>query len=77
MADPSTWVPGNPGDLQPWRSRRETSDPSEGDWLNEECIRASGEAECPECGEKYWKHKRVAREVPTLVRACDGRLLKL
>lgn len=47
------------------------------DWWNEECIRASGEAICPECGKEYWRHPRVTREVPTLARACDGRLLKL
>jgi len=25
MADPGTWKPGNPGDLQPWRTRRGSS----------------------------------------------------
>lgn len=51
---------------------------NEPDWREEECIRASGEVICTECGLPYWKHKQVAKdEVPTLVRACDGRLLKL
>lgn len=26
MADPSTWTPGNPGDLQPYRTRRGTGE---------------------------------------------------
>lgn len=47
-------------------------------WWNEECIRASGTIECPECGKPYWRHAQVAKhEAPSLVRACDGRLLKL
>lgn len=46
--------------------------------LEETCIRTSGEALCPECGQEYWRHPQPAKElVPTLVRACDGRLLKL
>ena len=48
------------------------------DWTDEECFRVSGEMECEACGEKYWKHPQVAKkEAPSLVRACDGRLLKL
>jgi hypothetical protein len=48
------------------------------DWREEECFRASGEVICDVCGKEYWKHPQVAKaEVPTLVRACDGRLLKL
>lgn len=47
------------------------------DWWDEECVRASGEVICEECGKPYWKHAQVTKEVPTLVRACDGRLLKL
>lgn len=47
------------------------------DWLDEVCIRASGEAICPICDRPYWRHERVTKEVPTLARACDGRLLKL
>lgn len=48
------------------------------DWSDEECFRVSGEVECEECGEKYWRHPQVAKkEAPSLVRACDGRLLKL
>ena len=29
MADPKTWVPGNPGDLQPYRSRRHSCESCE------------------------------------------------
>lgn len=47
------------------------------DWWDEECFRASGEAICDECARPYWRHPGVTDEVPTLVRACDGRLLKL
>ena len=48
------------------------------DWSDEECFRVSGEVECEKCGEKYWRHPQVAKkEAPSLVRACDGRLLKL
>jgi hypothetical protein len=48
------------------------------EWWEEECFRAGGEVICDICGKKYWKHPQPAKEeVPTLVRACDGRLLKL
>lgn len=48
------------------------------DWSDEECFRVSGEIRCAICGEKYWRHPRVAKEeAPSLVRGCDGRLLKL
>lgn len=48
------------------------------DWWEEESFRASGEVICEECGKEYWRHPQVAKaEVPTLVRACDGKLLKL
>lgn len=47
------------------------------DWWDEECIRVSGEMICPECGKPYWRHESVAKEAPTLIRACDGRLLKI
>lgn len=40
-------------------------------------VRAGGEAICPACDLPYWKHLRVSNQVPTLARACDGRLLKL
>ena len=46
-------------------------------WWDEVCIRVSGEMECEECGRPYWRHPRVTDEVPTLMRACDGRLLKI
>jgi hypothetical protein len=46
-------------------------------WQDEECIRLSGEQECEICLLPFWKHPRVAKDAPTLVRACDGRLLKL
>lgn len=47
-------------------------------WWDEECIRAGGEVICEICRRPYWRHRQVAKkEVPTLVRACDGRLLKL
>lgn len=47
-------------------------------WWEEPAIRASGEVICEVCGKPYWRHEQVAKaEVPTLVRACDGRLLKL
>jgi hypothetical protein len=47
-------------------------------WEDEEAFRASGEVICEVCRLAYWKHPQVAKEeVPTLVRACDGRLLKL
>lgn len=47
-------------------------------WWEEECFRAGGEAVCESCALPYWKHPQVAKEeAPTLVRACDGRLLKL
>lgn len=49
-----------------------------GDWTDQEAFRASGAVICEVCGREYWKHAQVAKaEVPTLVRACDGRLLKL
>lgn len=47
-------------------------------WRDEECFRASGEVICDICEKPYWKHTQVAkRDCPTLVRVCDGRLLKL
>ena len=47
-------------------------------WWDEGAFRASGEVICIECGKEYWKHPQVAKdEVPTLVRGCDGKLLKL
>lgn len=47
-------------------------------WREEECFRTSGEVLCPLCRQPYWRHRQVAKEdAPTLVRACDGRLLKL
>lgn len=46
-------------------------------WANEPCVRVGGDAECPTCGLPYWRHPRVTDEVPTLRRACDGRMLKL
>lgn len=52
-------------------------DGSTAHWWDEPCIRAGGDAECAVCGKAYWKHPHVTDEVPTLVRACDGRLLKL
>lgn len=51
--------------------------PTEDGWADEECHRVSGEVECTMCTRPYWKHRQVTPEVPTLVRACDGRLLKL
>ena len=48
------------------------------EWWDEPCTRASGEVVCEVCGRAYWRHPQVAKEeCPTLVRACDGRLLKL
>jgi hypothetical protein len=47
------------------------------EWWEEECFRVSGEVECSECGHPYWKHPMVTSEAPSLVRACDGRMLKL
>jgi hypothetical protein len=53
-------------------------DPAPAGWWEEECVRVSGDLFCTECGEQYWRHPQVAKkEAPTLVRACDGRLLKL
>lgn len=47
-------------------------------WRDETVTRASGEVICSICSLPYWKHPQPAKdEVPTLVRACDGRLLKL
>lgn len=46
-------------------------------WRDEECIRVSGEMECPECKRPWWRHRSVSKEAPTLIRACDGRLLKI
>lgn len=47
------------------------------DWWDEECIRVSGEMICPVCDKPWWRHESVAKEAPTLIRACDGRLLKI
>lgn len=48
------------------------------DWWDEPCIRTSGEVVCKICDRPHWRHEQVAKvECPTLVRACDGRLLKL
>lgn len=48
------------------------------EWPEEPCVRSSGEGVCETCSLPYWRHPQVAKnEVPTLVRACDGRLLKL
>ncbi len=47
------------------------------DWHEQECFRVSGEMVCPECNLPFWRHYSVAEEAPSLVRACDGRLLKL
>ncbi len=46
-------------------------------WRNEVCHRVSGNVDCAACGKPYWRHPKVTQEVPTLVRGCDGRLLKL
>ena len=77
---------GEPGDPEPPKHGCTSLDPwpawewalAPVDWREEECIRASGEVICAQCGKPYWKHAQVAKaEAPTLVRACDGRLLKL
>lgn len=66
------------GAVENWRVAEPDDLPAEPDWREEEAIRASGDAICPICDRPYWRHHQVAKdEVPTLVRACDGRLLKL
>jgi hypothetical protein len=65
-------VPGYEGTKRKWMPK-----PVE-DWWEEECVRVSGNIICKVCDKPYWKHPYVAKkEAPTLVRACDGRLLKL
>ncbi len=46
-------------------------------WWNQECVRVSGNILCDVCNRPYWRHPSVTSEAPSLVRACDGRLLKL
>lgn len=61
-----------------WDEQTTIAEPRETiEWWDEECIRVSGEMICPLCNKPYWKHESVDKEAPTLVRACDGRLLKI
>lgn len=51
------------------------SKPENVDWT-EEAIRVDGRTKCEICGLTYKNHKSVTKHVPTLVRGCDGKLLK-